>query len=63
MAHGTWEALLYEYVPPCFNNVSCLASVGRLVGRLSRGYIYLYPSRPSHFLILRWLQPSSRGFP
>ena len=59
MAHGTWEALLYEYVPPCFNNVSCLERRPPL----SRLYIYLYPSRPSHFLILRWLQPSSRGFP
>jgi len=62
MAHGTWEALLYEYVPLCYHisiTVSCLDRRPPL----SRLYIYLYPSRPSHFLILRWLQPSSRGFP
>ena len=53
----------------CYTNMSRHVSITIhvwIVGRLSRGYIYLiylYPSRPSHFLILRWLQPSSRGFP
>ena len=50
----------------CYTNTSRHVSITFhvwIVGRLSRGYIYLHPSRPSHFLILRWLQPSSRGFP